>query len=110
AVSADGTKVYVGNDGGVWSTPLSVSWSNLNASLGITQFYPGLSIDPGNVNRSFAGAQDNGSQQYSGSLTWTGLNLFGDGGWTAMDSGSLYAAGEGLSDNNGKILILKCAL
>jgi photosystem II stability/assembly factor-like uncharacterized protein len=110
--SGDGSQVFIGDDGGIWSNkPLNLgSWTNLNAPLAITQFYPGLSIDPANLSRAFGGTQDNGDQQYSGSVAWTGLQLFGDGGWTAMNSTSLFAAGEGLGDNNGIILVEKCPL
>jgi photosystem II stability/assembly factor-like uncharacterized protein len=109
AFSGDGLKLFVGNDGGISSTPFTgtVNWTNLNATLAITQVYPGISIDPANLNNSFAGTQDNGTQQYSGSLAWTALNVFGDGGWTAIDSTSLYAAGQGSPSG---YLVAKCPL
>ena len=80
AFSSDGAKLYAGNDGGVWSTTQAVltsspAWTDLNASLAITQFNPGLSIDPGNVNNAFGGTRDNGIQQYTGGLTWQWTNL-----------------------------------
>jgi photosystem II stability/assembly factor-like uncharacterized protein len=52
AISQDGNSLYVGNDGGVWKATANVSsskaltWQNLNATLNITQFYPGHSIHP----------------------------------------------------------------
>jgi hypothetical protein len=89
AFSSDGAKLYVGNDGGVWSTTdvsaTSPNWTNLNASLAITQFYPGLSIHPGNANITFGGNQDNGIQQYTGGLAWQWVAC-GDGGWTVIDA------------------------
>ena len=88
AFSSDGLKLYAGNDGGVWSTTdvsaSSVNWTNLNSSLATTQFYPGLSIHPTNVNIAFGGTQDNGTEQYTGSLAWNWVTC-GDGGWTAID-------------------------
>jgi hypothetical protein len=88
AFAAGGTELYVGNDGGVWSTSgvtnTSVDWTNLNATLAITQFYPGLSIHPTIATTAFAGAQDNGTQNYSGSLAWNNVTC-GDGAWTAID-------------------------
>jgi hypothetical protein len=50
---------------------------------------------------SFGGTQDNGTQKYSGMLTWEDV-VFGDGGWTAIDPATpsnVYAscyAGNGL--------------
>jgi uncharacterized protein (TIGR03437 family) len=87
AFSSDGATLYVGNDGGVWSTTgvaaSAPNWTNLNSSLALTQFYPGLSIDPSNVNISFGGTQDNGIQQYAGGV-WQSVTC-GDGGQTVID-------------------------
>jgi uncharacterized protein (TIGR03437 family) len=87
AFSSDGAMLYVGNDGGVWSTTgvaaSTLNWTNLNSSLALTQFYPGLSIDPSNVNISFGGTQDNGIQQYAGGV-WQSVTC-GDGGQTVID-------------------------
>ncbi len=89
AFSSDGSKLYVGTDGGVWSTTnptaSSISWTDLNATLAITQFYPGISIDPTMATTAFGGTQDNGTQRYSGSLPWEELDPCGDGAWTAID-------------------------
>lgn len=86
--SAGGVVFYVGCDGGPWSTGdaanQNINWTNLTSTLATTQFYPGLSINPSNAAVSFAGAQDQGVQQYSGSLTWTTVQPC-DGGWTAID-------------------------
>jgi hypothetical protein len=55
--------LYVGNDGGVWfssdlgGTGTSSDWTDLNAGLGITQFYNGSALDLSHV---LGGAQDNG--------------------------------------------------
>jgi photosystem II stability/assembly factor-like uncharacterized protein len=86
--SHDGSTLYTGNDGGVWSTtnPTAnqIAWTDLNSSLAITEFYPGLSMDQGNVNHSYVGAQDNASEKYTGQLAWTAVDC-GDGGATIMD-------------------------
>jgi hypothetical protein len=88
AFSADSSILYVGTDGGAWSTinvaSSPVSWTSLNGTLAITQFYNGLAIDPSNLNIAFAGAQDNGTQKYSGSATWT-IVTCGDAGYNAID-------------------------
>ncbi len=102
AFSPSGSAVYVGTDGGVWTstnvTAATVNWTSLNATLAITQFYNGLSVDPTNVNRMFGGAQDNGPQGYTDSLTWTGVAPCGDGGFSAIDPLSpdtVYVTGHG---------------
>jgi len=95
--SAGGTAMYLGCDGGVWSTTdaanATVNWTNLNTTIATTLFYPGLSFHPTDPTISFAGAQDQGVQKYSGSNIWnTVYNC--DGGWTAIDQttpSSVYA-------------------
>lgn len=88
AFSSDSSVVYAGNDGGVWRASLPtatpVPWTELNDALAITQFYFSPSINPNNVSDSFGGTQDNGTQKYSGMLTWEDV-VCGDGGWTAVD-------------------------
>lgn len=88
AFTPDGSKLYVANDGGVWSTTdvtsTRVNWTELNDTLAITQLYPGLSIHPANTNIAYAGAQDNGTQRYSGNVSWNNVTC-GDGGFTAID-------------------------
>src|SRR4029077_16850477 len=72
AFTSAGDKVYVGNDGGVWSStdalnPAVVAgsqhWADLNATLNLTQFYPGNSIHPASDQVIFGGTQDNGTEQ-----------------------------------------------
>ncbi len=96
--TADGSKLYVGHDGGVNSTTntleAGVNWTDLNAAFATTLYYPGLSIHPTNVDVSFAGTQDNGTQRYNGTLNWTEVAC-GDGGYTAIDPSNpsiVYAA------------------
>jgi photosystem II stability/assembly factor-like uncharacterized protein len=88
AFSAAGATMYLGCDGGVWSTPdaanANINWTNLNSTIATTLFFPGLSFHPTDPTISFAGAQDQGVQKYSGVPTWnTVYNC--DGGWTAID-------------------------
>jgi len=95
---------YIGNDGGIWASPNVASsspgaqtWTNLNTTLNLTQFYPGNSIHPSNPEAGFAGAQDNGTQTFTGSLNWADTEACGDGGWTAIDPSTpstVYAACE----------------
>ena len=77
---------YVGNDGGVWrSTDLGGTYTNLNHTLGITQFYAGTSPTTGYL---LGGSQDNGTLGIvpggPAPPAWKQL-LDGDGGWTAID-------------------------
>ena len=101
AFAADGSKVWVGNDGGVWSSSnagAALTWSNLNGpagtstgALNITQFYPGVSIHPSNPGFALGGSQDNGIQVDQGfvpattSLAWLDSGLPCDGGFTVID-------------------------
>jgi photosystem II stability/assembly factor-like uncharacterized protein len=89
--SPDGSTLYTGNDGGIWSTtdPTStgsqtVPWTDQNATLAITEPYPGISIDPANINISFMGTQDNETENYTGSNEWVTVAC-GDGGPTLID-------------------------
>ena len=88
AFSADGARLYTGNDGGVWSTTnvadADMEWSDLNNTLALTQFYPGISIHPANANIGFGGTQDNGMQRYNGGTNWQ-YAACGDAGRTAID-------------------------
>lgn len=100
AFSPDGNTLYVGNDGGVYSTTQvtasNPTFVNLNSTLALTQMYPGLSINPANVANSIGGSQDNGTILYDGSSTWNYATC-GDGGYTAIDPAipsTMYAACE----------------
>jgi photosystem II stability/assembly factor-like uncharacterized protein len=88
AFTRDGTKMYVGNDGGVWSTTnvatTPVSWTNLNHTIGTLQFYPGLAVHPTLISQTVAGTQDNGIERYTGALTWQSV-VSCDGGFSAID-------------------------
>ena len=98
--SSDGTKLYIGNDGGVWETgnvgvSSQVKWNGLNNSLSLTQFYPGISVSPGNLHVALGGTQDNGTQMYSGNLQWQDTGICGDGGYTAISGSTQYIACAG---------------
>jgi hypothetical protein len=84
----DGTILYTGTDGGMWSTTQITAttpvWTDLNAGLATIQYYSGPSIDPANANAGYAGTQDNSTEQYNGSLTWNSVDC-GDGGPTVID-------------------------
>ncbi len=107
-------RLYVANDGGAYrtdnpSTPGRPSWTNLNSTLAITEFYPSLAIHPANSLIALAGAQDNGTQRYSGQVTWEGVTC-GDGGWTIIDPSqptTVYAACQNIdirkSNSNGSL-------
>jgi photosystem II stability/assembly factor-like uncharacterized protein len=86
--SADGKVLYLGNDGGAYSTTQIKkslpSYDGLNQTLAITQFYPGLSIAPSSPLTAIGGTQDNGTDIYSGQLAWEDVTC-GDGGYTAID-------------------------
>ena len=89
AFTSDGARLYVGNDGGVYSTtnlsPIPAAWADLNTTLAITEFSSNVSIDPSDPNVAYAGTQDNGTLVYRGSLGWDQA-VGGDGGWTAIDT------------------------
>lgn len=113
--------MYVGNDGGVWysttadaCTPASC-WMNLNAGLGLTQFYT-IAASPADSNQYFGGTQDNGTpERTSASNSWNQV-FGGDGGWTAFDynnPSTIYASTQYLglyrSDNGGSSFSWKMA-
>ena len=84
----DGNTLYLGNDGGAYvTTQVTASnptFTSLNNTLGLTQFYPGISLHPTNLALSLGGTQDNGTVLYSGQATWNDV-VCGDGGYTAID-------------------------
>ena len=83
-------RLYLGNDGGLWRTDdaeaTTVTWTNLNQNLTLTQFYPSLSVNPSSPSIAYGGAQDNGSQVLFQSIpNWADNQRCGDGGETAVD-------------------------
>ncbi len=110
--------MFVGNDGGAWSTPMTcasslgapncstVAWTDLNTTLTLSQFYPGITIHPSSQLVAIGGLQDNGSQKYDagtvpGSTIWTQING-ADGGATYIDvavPNTVYTTTEFISDD-----------
>jgi hypothetical protein len=82
-------RLYTGDDGGVYRTddptPVHPVWVDLNATLALTQFYPGTTSSVSDENYGFGGTQDNNIQLFSGTLDWTAVQSCGDGGFTAVD-------------------------
>jgi hypothetical protein len=92
----NGSTLFVGDDGGMWSTNtpmpaagVSPTWTDLNATLAITQFYPGVTAAVSDENYGFGGTQDNDTELFQGSSTlamaWQNELICGDGGFTAID-------------------------
>jgi len=96
--SADGSKLYWGSDGGVYVTNNPavatagnnvVTWSTINNNLQITQFYTNFALHPSNLNITFGGTQDNGTQKYDGTQAigsaWSYATC-GDGAGAVVDA------------------------
>jgi photosystem II stability/assembly factor-like uncharacterized protein len=88
----DPTRVYVGNDGGVYrSDNGGQSYVHKSSGLAVTQFY-GMGVDQQATNTTYAGSQDNGTMSNGGNSI-----LGGDGAWCFVDfenSGVIYAERE----------------
>ena len=85
----NGSKVYFGNDGGFFfSTNPNAAVPALtagNTRLNVTQFYA-VAMHPTNANYFLAGAQDNGSQQFTAAGANTTTEVTGgDGAFCAID-------------------------
>jgi photosystem II stability/assembly factor-like uncharacterized protein len=81
---ANTQRLYLGNDGGFYSSINgALSWSK-SVDLPITQFYAG-SIDPSNPARLLGGTQDNNCLQTPGSPSSWNVMLGGDGFYTLVD-------------------------
>lgn len=91
--SKDGQKIYIGNDGGIWSNSsasgpgmlnnVSPTWANLNGDLQTALMYPGVSVDDNDPNIAYVGTQDNGLLFYTGTPGWQS-GICGDGAATAV--------------------------
>jgi len=80
--------VYFGNDGGIYRTndvstaTTTTGWTNLNNSLGITQFYGAAANSAGVI---VGGTQDNGSLRSNANINGWTTTVGGDGGFVAAD-------------------------
>ncbi|MFH1198517.1 MAG: hypothetical protein V1720_22630 [bacterium] len=95
----DQNQMLCANDGGIWkSTNKGTSWTNLNSTLTLTQFYR-IASDPSDPNHVMGGTQDNGTQRTQGTLNWAAA-FGGDGGEVCFHPVNPdYILGE--TQNNG---------
>ncbi|HZS07159.1 MAG TPA: hypothetical protein VFD58_20150 [Blastocatellia bacterium] len=79
--------LFSGNDGGIWrtdnATDTTIGWNNLNQVLSITQFQS-VALHPLDINYLIGGTQDNGTNRFTGSASWTRV-AGGDGGFALVD-------------------------
>ncbi len=76
---ANGSIVYIANDGGIYkSTNGGSTWTNNNVGLAATQFYASIAPSPIDAKVIIGGLQDNGVIKYDGT-NWTEV-VGGDGG------------------------------
>ena len=70
----NGTKIWEGNDGGVWtSTNGGASWSNKNSDLATALLY-NVAVHPITPERMLGGSQDNGTPERPGPVSpWVQL-------------------------------------
>jgi hypothetical protein len=90
--SVSPSRVYDGNDGGIWSSSdQGVSWKNLNTNIAITQFQ-GVALTSANPTVILGGTQDNGTNILNaGGVTppaWFHTD-FGDGGQAIIDQANV---------------------
>ena len=94
--SADGSVLYLGEEGGVWKATNAavIPWAltDLNATLA-TQEFLRIAIHPTDPTNAFAGAQSNGMDVYSGALTWQSVSCDdgGDAAFDFMNPSTIYA-------------------
>ena len=89
AFDANG-RLLDGNDGGIWRLDNpnvgSISWTNRNGDLNITQFI-GIALHPTNADIAYGGTQDNGTLKFTDNLVWSRVSG-GDGGFARVDQSS----------------------
>jgi photosystem II stability/assembly factor-like uncharacterized protein len=78
------SRIYLGNDGGFYSSVNGGSNWAKSIDLPITQFYAGA-VDPSNVNRLLGGTQDNNTLITAGSPSGWSAILGGDGFYCLVD-------------------------
>jgi hypothetical protein len=82
----NGSRIWVGSDGGIWRTDNAASsWVNMNSNLNITQYYD-IAVHPSDPNIVFGGAQDNSSSRRATSNVWDLTFVNGDGFMNGIDS------------------------
>ncbi len=88
-----GSTLLVGNDGGLFrSTNSGATWTSLNKTLSITQFYS-LGISKTDPNIMVLGAQDNGNMKYSAGMFSNITNADGMKGFIDWNnSNNIYAS------------------
>lgn len=106
----NGSTLYCGSDGGIYrSTNSAVTWTDMSAGLGITEFYR-FGGTPQNSTLYVGGAQDNGSNKLEGPLPDLSMeHIYGaDGMEAAVDPtnvNTIYyttqSGGLRRSDNGG---------
>ena len=88
AIAFTGTRVYVGNDGGIWSRLLrsAPAWEDRNATLRTLQYYYAGAGRVTGGDAVWGGLQDNGESLISPATGATMVSPFGgDGGDTIVD-------------------------
>jgi photosystem II stability/assembly factor-like uncharacterized protein len=96
----DPTKMYVGNDGGVYLfNTSSGTWTSLNDTISAGQLQS-IGPHPTDNNKVLAGFQDNGTLLYTGSLGWDFAET-GDGGFTLYDHADPTVAYHTFASSNG---------
>jgi photosystem II stability/assembly factor-like uncharacterized protein len=81
----DSQTLYAGNDGGLYvSHDAGDTWEDMNAGLGITQFYYGCIGKNNGLESLFGGTQDNGSSRPLNLQEWE-QTIGGDGFQCAVD-------------------------
>jgi photosystem II stability/assembly factor-like uncharacterized protein len=96
-------RIYLGNDGGFWSSTIGGPPWTQSLDTPITQFYA-CSVDPSNSSRLLGGAQDNSTSITSGSPSGWSIILGGDGFQSMVSPlapNVLYAEWQYCCDNSG---------
>ena len=82
---ADATRVFVGNDGGIFaSLDRTESFLSRNYGISTQMFYPGISAHPSIASFVLGGLQDNGSIRSGAFSVYEGVSG-GDGGFAAIN-------------------------
>jgi len=106
---ANPSHLYVGNDGGFFSTADLYTWFK-SVDLPISQFYAGC-VDPSNPDRVGGGTQDNGCLLTAGSATaWYAIGIHADGFYVLVDPtdpnvvfSEMQYAGQGYTSQPGPV-------